>query len=148
MDEFTAAYVGDYRLEQVRTQPHGLQALAGRLHLYAPDSAVRRQGRYRGLIGWLEPEVGDTAWRQIVGSRDPMSPGAVLQQGRLRIGQNGMLDGVGNNLVIMARAPDGFWGWWTADEGMGMQVATPQPPVTAGYFCAQRLPVADTASGA
>jgi hypothetical protein len=139
-----AALAGEYELIQVQTQPASGAVISGHLNLMLPDSSARAAavgGPGRDLIGWLELERGDPAWRAAVASRDPMRPGAVLASQHLRLGQAGYPDGIVEHLTITAVAPEGFWGWWRADRGValarepGSRRLLPDP---AGYFCALR----------
>jgi len=94
------------------------------------------------LIGWFEPVGGDSAWRAIVGSRDPKRPGAVLKAQQLRIGMNMALDGYGDDFRITAVDSTGFWGWWVIEPGLSVPVSLHGerlPPDGAGYFCALRI---------
>lgn len=98
-------------------------------------------GAVRDLVGWLELEGGDPRWRAAVASRDPERPGAALAGQYLRLGQAGQPEGLIHILTITAVAPEGFWGWWRADPGVGVMTepgtnrVLPDP---AGYFCALR----------
>lgn len=139
------ALAGDYDLIQVRTQPAGGTTTSGRLHLSSLDSLARAGsvgGAVRDLVGWLELQEGDSAWRSNAGSRDPSHPGVVLAGEHLRIGVPGYLDGYTEHLTITAVSPQGFWGWWKGERGLGV-VADPASgrvlPDPAGYFCALRV---------
>jgi hypothetical protein len=140
-----AALAGDYELIQVRTQPAGGGTSSGRLHLSPLDSLARAGsvgGAVRDLVGWLELKEGDPAWRANAGSRDANHPGVVLAGEHLRIGRQGYLDGYTEHLRITAVSPEGFWGWWKGERGLGV-VAEPESgrvlPDPAGYFCALRI---------
>jgi hypothetical protein len=141
----TAALAGDYELIQIRTQPAGGGASSGRLHLSPLDSLARAGsvgGAVRDLVGWLELQKGDPAWRANAGARDASHPGVVLAGEHLRIGQPGSLDGYTEHLTITAVSPDGFWGWWKGERGLGV-AAEPESgrvlPDPGGYFCALRV---------
>jgi hypothetical protein len=136
---------GDYELIQVRSQPVAGVTSSGRLHLAPLDSVGRAGavgGAVRDLVGWLEPDDGDSAWSSNAGSRDPEHPGVVLAGQHLRIGQVGYVDGYSEHLTITAVSPDGFWGWWKAERGLAV-TTEPQTgrvlPDPAGYFCALRV---------
>jgi hypothetical protein len=141
-----SALAGDYELIQVRTQPAGSKTTSGRLHL-APLDSLARAGSVGGpvhdLVGWLELRDGDPAWQSNAGSRDGSHPGVVLAGEHMRIGHQGYLDGYTENLTITAVSPEGFWGWWKGERGLGV-VAEPESgrvlPDPAGYFCALRIP--------
>ena len=128
------ALAGDYDLIQVQTQPSGGRVIAGRLHLAPLDSAARAAatgGAVRDLIGWLERTEGGP----------PRNPRVVLARQHLIVDQAGYSEGGAHNLEITAVAPEGFWGWWKADRGLGLTETQrggvlPDP---AGYFCALRL---------
>lgn len=140
----TAALAGDYELIQVRTQP-APTVTTGRLHLAPLDSSARAGavgGAVRDLIGWLEPVGGDPAWRSIVASRNPSQPGVVLAGQHLRLGRAGDLEGYREHLTITAVAPEGFWGWWKAEQGLSVSSEPDMGrvlPDPAGYFCALRV---------
>jgi hypothetical protein len=136
---------GDYELIQVQTQPRAGETSVGRLHLAPLDSAERAHavgGAVRDLVGWLETEQGDTAWRPNAGSKDPAHPGAVLAGDHLRLGEGGGPDSHAEHLMITAVGKEGFWGWWKAQPGWevtldeGTKHILPDP---AGYFCASRV---------
>ena len=98
-------------------------------------------GAVRDLVGWLDLDGGDAEWRAVVASRDPEHPGAVLTGQHLRLGQPGQLDGLIHILTLTAVAPEGFWGWWRADPGVGVITESGTDrvlPDPAGYFCALR----------
>jgi hypothetical protein len=139
-----ALLAGDYELIQVHSQPRSGTVTSGRLHLASMDSATRAGamgGAVRDLIGWLDLDGGDPAWRAAVSSRDPERPGAVLTGQHLRLGQPDHPNPLVHILTITAVAPQGFWGWWRADPGAavstepGTDRVLPDP---AGYFCALR----------
>jgi hypothetical protein len=139
-----ALLAGDYELIQVQSQPKSGEMTSGRLHLAPMDSATKARATgnaVRDLIGWLDLDGGDPAWRAAVSSRDTHAPGAVLTGQHLRLGQVGQPDALVHILTVTAVAPDGFWGWWRADPGMAV---TTEPgtdrvlPDPAGYFCALR----------
>jgi hypothetical protein len=140
-----AALAGDYELIQVRTQSVAGVVSSGRLHLAALDSATRAGsvgGAVRDLVGWLELAKGDTAWTAIVASRDPAHPGAVLAGQHLWLGRGGDLEGYREHLTITAVDPQGFWGWWKAEPGLGVSTDPSTGRVLAdpaGYFCALRV---------
>jgi hypothetical protein len=140
-----AALAGDYDLIQVRTQPDGGMTTSGRLHLSPLDSLARAGavgGAVRDLVGWLDLQQGDSAWRSNAASRDPQHPGVVLAGEHARIGVPGYLDGYTEHLTITAVSPDGFWGWWRGERGLSLS-AEPAggrvAPDPAGYFCALRI---------
>lgn len=139
-----ALLAGVYELIQVQSQPTSGVATSGRLHLAPMDSATKAGavgGPARDLIGWLDPEEGDPEWRAAVASKDPERPGAVLTGQHLRLGQAGQPDALVHVLTITAVAPEGFWGWWRADPGMGVKTEPGTDrvlPDPAGYFCALR----------
>ena len=139
MNETAERFVGTYRLYQVATQPKGPRVSTGILHLERGDSIARRAAPWRGLVGWYEPDSGDSAYRRRVSSRDTRSPGVALIDNRIRIGQTNMVDGVGDDLIITAQTQEGLWGWWTEDEGNSIPLDTLAEPIRAGYFCASRL---------
>ena len=139
---------GDYELIQITWQPVPAIVTRGHLHLEVPDSLWRevpcgfRKAR-RDLIGWYRS--GDTtasAWRALLESRDPARPGVVVRGATIRIGQHCVLDGGDDDLVITAVAPQGFWGYWTQDLGIGVLLDTVTHgilPNPTGFFCAIRL---------
>lgn len=134
---------GDYELVQVQTQPAPGSTGLGRLHLERSDSAARAGavgGTVRELIGWLQPIRRDASWADAT-SRDPASPGAALAGQHLVLGYTGSLESHVEYLTITAVAPNGFWGWWKAQQGLEVTTearrAVPDP---AGYFCALRVP--------
>jgi len=128
------ALAGDYELIQVQTQPSGGRVIAGRLHLAPLDSAARAGatgGAVRDLVGWLERTEDDSQRRSSV----------ILSRQHLVVDQADYSEGGAHNLEITAVAPEGFWGWWKADRGLGLTETQhggvlPDP---AGYFCALRL---------
>jgi hypothetical protein len=135
---------GDYELIQVQSQPTSGAVTSGRLRLSPMDSATKAGamgGAVRDLIGWLDLDGGDPAWRAAVSSRDPERPGAVLTGQHLRLGQPDHPNALIHNLTITAVAPEGFLGWWKAAPGVavwtdaGTNRVLPDP---AGYFCALR----------
>ena len=135
---------GDYELIQVQSQPASGAVTSGRLHLAPMDSASKAGavgGAVRDLVGWLDLDSGDPEWRAAVASHDPARPGAVLTGQHLRLGQPGNPEGLIHILTITAVAPEGFWGWWRADPGVGV-ITEPGTdrvlPDPAGYFCALR----------
>jgi hypothetical protein len=141
-----ALLAGDYELIQVQTQPTSGAVTSGRLHLSPMDSATKAGavgGAVRDLIGWLDPDGGDPAWRAAVSSHDAERPGVVLAGQHLKLGRANYPNGVAHFLTITAVSPEGFWGWWKADRGMAV---TTDPnthrvlPDPAGYFCALRSP--------
>jgi len=129
-----ALLAGDYELLQVQSQPTSGVATSGRLHLAPLDSATKAGavgGAVRDLVGWLEPDGGDPAWR----------PEAVLAGQHLRLGRAGQPDAPVQILTITAVAREGFWGWWRADPGMAVRTEPGTDrvlPDPAGYFCALR----------
>src|SRR5688572_26214139 len=136
---------GDYELIQVQTQPNAGVTSSGRLHLAPLDSAARAGavgGAVRDLIGWLEPSRRDSAAWGNATSRDRDKPGAVVSGQHLILGDLAFRDGYVEHLTITAVAPEGFWGWWKAQQGIEMALeadvrrALPDP---AGYFCARRV---------
>ena len=139
-----ALLAGDYELIQVQSQPTSGTVTSGRLHLTPMDSATKAGamgGAVRDLIGWLDMDAGDPAWRAAVSSRDPARPGAVLTGQHLRLGQPGHPDALVHILTITAVAPEGFWGWWRADPGVALRTEPGTDrvlPDPAGYFCALR----------
>jgi hypothetical protein len=142
----SADLAGDYDLIQVQTQPTSGSRTAGRLHLSPLDSVAKAAvagGAVRDLIGWLDLTEGDSIWASAVGSRDVARPGVLLAGQHLRLGRADYPDGMAHHLTITAASPDGFWGWWKADRGIGV---TTEPntrrvlPDPAGYFCALRTP--------
>ena len=139
-----ALLAGEYDLIQVQSQPTSGATTSGRLHLAPLDSATKAGamgGAVRDLIGWLDLEGGDPAWRAAVASRDRERPGAVLNGRHLRLGQPGHPDALVHSLTITAVAPEGFWGWWRADPGMAVKTEPGSArvlPDPAGYFCALR----------
>jgi len=139
-----ALLAGDYELVQVQSQPTSGAVTSGRLHLTSMDSATKAGamgGAVRDLIGWLDLDRGDPAWRAAVSSRDPERPGAVLTGQHLRLGQPGHPDALVHILTITAVAPEGFWGWWRADPGVAVRTEAGTDrvlPDPAGYFCALR----------
>jgi hypothetical protein len=131
------ALAGDYELIQVQTQPSGGRVTAGRLHLAPLDSAARARatgGAVRDLVGWLERTDGDPP----TSSRNPR---VVLARQHLIVDQAAYSEGGAHNLEITAVAPEGFWGWWKADRGLGLTETQRGDvlPDPAGYFCALRL---------
>jgi len=138
-----SALAGDYQLIQVPTQPRGAKTIEGKLHLQPRDTGTNpSKPSPTVLIGWFEPVGGDSAWRAIVGSRDPKRPGAILRAQQLRIGMNMPLDGYGYGLRITAVDSTGFWGWWVVEPGLSVPVSLHGervPPEGAGYFCALRI---------
>jgi hypothetical protein len=139
-----ALLAGDYELIQVQSQPTSGAVMSGQLHLSPMDSVTRAGatgGAVRDLIGWLDPDSGDSAWRAAVSSHDSARPGAVLTGQHLRLGQPGPPNALVHILTITAVAPQGFWGWWKADPGIAVRTepgtnrVLPDP---AGYFCALR----------
>jgi hypothetical protein len=144
MDEELKWLVGDFVLVQVATQPAGERAITGRLHLARPDTTTPLPPfrRWADLIGWFDSPDARPEWRAVTNSRDPLNPGATVDNFVLRIGQHYMLDGSSDNLWITAIAPGGFWGWWKSDLGFALTLDTlahrvvPDP---AGYFCARRV---------
>jgi hypothetical protein len=139
-----ALLAGDYELIQVQSQPTSGAVTSGRLHLSPMDSATKAGamgGAVRDLIGRLDVERGDPAWRAAVSSRDPERPGAVLTGQHLRLGQPGYPNALVHILTITAVAPEGFWGWWRADPGLAVRTEPGTDrvlPDPAGYFCALR----------
>jgi hypothetical protein len=131
-----AALAGDYQLIQVQSQPSGGRVIAGRLHLAPLDSAARAAATgdaVRDLVGWLERTDGDP----------PTSRNArvVLARQHLIVDQGGYSEAGAHKLEITAVAPEGFWGWWKADRGLGLTETQRDGvlPDPAGYFCALRL---------
>lgn len=139
-----ALLAGDYELIQVQSQPTSGAVTSGRLHLAPMDSATKAGAMgdaVRDLIGWLDLDGGDPAWRAAVSSRDSERPGAVLAGQHLRLGQAGHPDAPVHILTITAVAAEGFWGWWRADPGMAVKTEPGTDrvlPDPAGYFCALR----------
>jgi hypothetical protein len=139
-----ALLAGDYELIQVQSQPTSGAVTSGRLHLTPMDSATKAGATgdaVRDLIGWLDPDRGDPAWRAAVSSRDPERPGAVLTGQHLRLGQPGHPEALVHILTITAVAREGFWGWWREDPGIGVRTEPGTDrvlPDPAGYFCALR----------
>jgi hypothetical protein len=140
-----AALAGDYQLIQVQSQPRAGETSVGHLHLTPLDSVARAHavgGAVRDLVGWLETQKGDTAWRPNANSRDPLHPGAVLAGDHLRLGESGTDDSRAEHFRITAVSPEAFWGWWKAEPGWavvkeeGTGRVLPDP---AGYFCALRV---------
>lgn len=140
-----ALLAGEYELNQVQSQPTSGAVTSGRLHLASMDSATKvgaMGDAVRDLIGWLDLDGGDPAWRAAVSSRDSERPGAVLVGQHLRLGLPGQPDALVHMLTITAVAPEGFWGWWRADPGVAVRTdpgtdrVLPDP---AGYFCALRV---------
>lgn len=134
---------GDYELIQVQTQPAAGVTSSGRLHLARLDSTARAGavgGAVRDLIGWLEPIRRDSAVWANATSHDPAKPGAVVSGQHLILGD--LRDGYAEQLTITAVAPEGFWGWWKAQQGIEMapgadgRQVLPDP---GGYFCALRV---------
>jgi hypothetical protein len=138
-----ALLAGDYELTQVQSQPTS-GATSGRLHLAPLDSATKTGavgGPARDLSGWLDLDGGDPEWRAAVASHDPDRPGAVLTGHHLRLGQAGHPEALVHILTITAVAPEGFWGWWRADQGLAVRTEAGTDrvlPDPAGYFCALR----------
>jgi hypothetical protein len=139
-----ALLAGHYDLIQVQSQPTSGAATSGRLRLAPMDSVTKagaKGGPVKDLIGWLDLDSGDPEWRAAVASQDPDHPGAVLTGRHLRLGQPGQAEAMIHILTITAVAPEGFWGWWRADPGLGVMTepgtdrVVPDP---AGYFCALR----------
>lgn len=137
---------GDYLLTMIPWQPSGSTTISGRLHLEEVDprdtSRFAAGPRDQLLIGWFDLPGADTAWRRIVGSRDPSNPGVRLRGQGLRIGQQGGTDAIGDNLRITAVSPRAFWGFWTEDPGLGLTIGPDSTwlPSGAGFFCAFRVP--------
>jgi hypothetical protein len=138
---------GEYRLTQITWQPAPPIVTRGNLHLEIPDSATREvpcgfRNIPRDLIGWYRSERASTSvWDSIIGSKDPLRPGVVVQGSELRIGQHCVLDGGGEDLEITALSSQGFWGYWHRDMGIAVLLDTITHrimPDAAGFFCARR----------
>lgn len=132
-----SSLAGEYDLIQVQSQPASGVVTTGRLYLAPLDSSARAGavgGPTRDLIGRLE----------LHRSTGKESLEAVLAGPHLRLGHPAYGDGVIQNLTITAVAPEGFWGWWKSDRGVGV-VTEPGTgrvvPDHAGYFCALRRDV-------
>jgi hypothetical protein len=51
------------------------------------------------------------------------------------------MDGGGDDLIVTAISPRGFWGYWRRDMGIAVVLDTVTHrvlPYAAGFFCAQR----------
>jgi len=125
----------------------------GRLELWVQDSSRS----HRGIFGRLPPgrerlvagrfvvarSDSNNSWWRRMASADLDHPGVMLQGRVLRLGDQDVLDGVGENLTITHVGPAGFRGWWRQDNGIAMMidsVTRQRVPDPAGYFCAVRLP--------
>lgn len=139
-----ALLAGEYELIQIQSQPTSGTVTSGRLHLAPMDSVTKAGavgGAARDLVGWLDLDSGDPEWRAAVASQDPQHPGAALTGQHLRLGRAGQPESTAHMLTITAVAPQGFWGWWRADPGLGVMTEPGTDrvlPDPAGYFCALR----------
>ena len=124
---------------------------SGRLTLWVQDSVRRTRSGFgqfppgwgRPLAAAYESEPRDTSsiWWRRRASRDLDRPGGILQRATLRIGDVDVLDGTGNNLVILNADSSGFRGRWRADLGIAVVIDRDgrELPDPAGYFCARRV---------
>jgi hypothetical protein len=125
-----------------RTQPSTYRQL--RLVLERPDSAQRRFWPRVSLVARLAGPLIAPVHRPV----DPTErPDMALAGDLLQLGQFGMLDGPGGDVLrLTASTGEGFWGLWQHSRGfevfLVMTDSGPKPveDVTPqGYFCAHSV---------
>lgn len=144
---------GDFELRTVATSA-GMPAtpVTTRIHLYLQDSTrrfrfmTRGSGRTPGerpIAGWVVSPRPDPRADTSSFARDPEQPGIEWVGRELYMGWGrDMLDGMGTAFRVEAVSPNGFWGSWREDMGMGRLVDRRTGeflPDPSGYFCADRI---------